>query len=150
MSKTYPLSPRRLINAGDSGNMLVLGSGHDSDMSVIVLHIVNQGDKGSTPFNGSLIVKARSAVDEAQSNSPAGGSGYTGDDAPFVPVPFRALYLNGASLALPMDIPAETPITDTSIIAIAATGLVVALDALIASGSAIVYRKPGLGSGFPF
>lgn len=154
MSKTFPISPRRLINAGDNGNFLVFGGVDDSSrMAAWVLTFVNQGEKGGAPFVGSLIIQARSLAPEAQSNSSLGNSSLSGvaaDDAPFYSVPFRSAYLNGAGQPSFQDVAADTAITDSSIITVPASGLVVCVYALVSSGSMIVYRQAAVGSGLPF
>jgi len=103
-------------------NTYELGDASGGVVGTFAVHIVANG------FTGSITVKARSRVAEAQS-----------DGITFQPIPYEKLYLNGAvgdgSLV-------STAITGNSIILIPASGLEVALDATVTAGSVDVYVMP--------
>jgi hypothetical protein len=130
------------ISANTNGKRIILGNGSDHEMGGIAVHFVNGADvptvSGATPFVGSLLVVGR--LHNQATNV---------DGVPYVPVPFRASWLNGAAADPNVLQPANTLITDTSMFVVPSMAQMVGIEVTVASGTGYLYRVPLEGTVFP-
>jgi hypothetical protein len=112
----------------DGTNAYLLRNGQSFSANTYIISIIDTGS-----LNGTVTVKARpqSAIRGAQTGDSIDTSAVTPLGILYTP-----RYLNGS---VGDEVPVNTGITTTSIIAVDASGLDIVLDASVSSGSATVY-----------
>jgi|SRR5262252_2087604 len=124
INRTIMLGPA----PGNQGTgQYILGDASDGIVGTFSVHLYNMSGLGA-----SAVVKARSRLEQAYS-----------DNAPFLPIPYLALYLNGAVGAVTYQV---APLTADSIILIPATGLQIMLDVTYTGGTGRIYWCPCEGA----
>lgn len=132
IGKTYTLGNKTLINAGNNGDVMLLGDPDEEEMGAWSLHFVDAAETGGQPFSGSITIVVRSRVPEASQ-----------DNIQWRPTPYRRVFLNGA--AVPDFNPAVAPITTTSLVLVPSSGFCTALMVTCAGGSMTLYRTHATG-----
>ena len=123
VGRVFDLSSR----PGEGTATCIIGDASDGLVGTFSVHVRNISGLAAT-----ITVKARSRVEQASN-----------DDAPFLPVPYLKLNLNGAVALAVYD---SAPITGDSIILIPATGLQIALDVVYSGGTGRIYWSPMEGA----
>ena len=121
------IARKRIITSDDNGVFLLLADIGDTETGSWTFQFVPSQD-----FIGELAIVGRIQ----------GKTAYD-DDVPFLQVPYRKTYLNGAVGDLSL---ATALITGTSIVRIPATALAIALLVACTAGTMTVYSYPRYGS----
>jgi len=124
ISRTIPLS----TIPGQGTNLYIIGDASDGIVGTFCVHLFNSGGLGV-----SVVVKARSRLEQAYI-----------DNAPFLPIPYLGLNVNGAVGDATTH--GTAPLTTDSIILIPATGLQIALDVTYTAGTGKIYWVPTVGA----
>jgi hypothetical protein len=123
MASPYPIPNRYRVTPADDGKILKLGNAASGEVGTWLVQFVPD-----MTFAGDLVVMGR--VDHAEAQT---------DNVPYVPVRYRAAYLNTASADYAL---VETAVVSGSILQIPASGLSIALLASCTAGYGYLYATP--------
>lgn len=123
MASPYPISNRYKITTQDHGQILKLGNASTGEVGTWLIQFVPDAT-----FDGGLAVLGRIEHDKA-----------VADVIPYVPVRYRAAYLNTVSADYAL---VDTQITSGSILQVPASGLSIAVLVSCAEGYGYLYSVP--------